>query len=640
MRRFFILSVCIFFSSTFVFSQGGALVTQEALKKLNNQQLDALKQELISANSEVNNDGAIVAPDIVTIKPIDTFADSKNYFGYNYFNRDVSFFDNIPVPDNYMLGPGDAIKIILWGETNLSYNFTIGKDGTIFYSPIGFLNLSNKTLSEAQSYLKEELSKIYSTLNNEENPSNIKVELIELKSMNIYLTGQVVNPGINIVHPFSDIFLSLIQAGGISRNGSLRNIKLIRDNKIIEEVDFYSFFIRGEDNFSNVKIMDGDIIHVPTIKKRVNIDGQIKTPGFYEIHENETFEDVVEYAGGFTANASSLVLYSMIMPFKDRLSNDYAKKTKSFSIKDSNKIIPNDGDNFNVLYAYEVESTASVFGAVKNPGDFPVEGETIKSILDYAGGFNDPNFIKLINSEKITVLRRDKDNLYSKEINISYENSHTIKAEVGDKILVYQNNNYASSPTYKVVGQVNKPGVFPYKKGLTVLDVINNADGLNEFSSINNIIVFQEITDTSTDGRSRTSLVQVDDASLNFEIGINSVIDARPLENTVTVNGNVYDPGVIAYQKGLTMMQAIERAGGFKKDSLKRKSYVKRANGSIERVNYIFAGRAKKLSPGDTIFVPANEKPNEFNLTLFLSQLTSTLANIAAIIVIADNANN
>ena len=103
---------------------------------------------------------------------------------------------------------------------------------------------------------------------------------------------------------------------------------------------------------------------------------------------------------------------------------------------------------------------------------------------------------------------------------------------------------------------------------------------------------------------------------------------------------NVYDPGVIAYQKGLTMFKAIELAGGFKKNSLKRKSYVKRANGSIEKINSLFGSRTKKLFPGDSIFVPLNEDPQEFDLTIFLSQLTSTLANVAAIIVIADNANN
>ncbi len=638
MRKYFILLICIFFCSTFSFSQG-TLATAEALKNLNNQQLDALKQELISANSVVNDDGAIVAPDIVTIKPKDAFTDSQNYFGYNYFSRDVSFFDNIPVPDDYMLGPGDEIKIILWGETNITDDFIIGKDGTIFYSNIGFLNLSSKTLSEAQSYVKEELSKIYSTLNNKDNPTNIKIELNGLKSLNIYLTGQVVNPGINVVHPFSDIFLSLVQAGGVSRFGSLRNIQLIRNNEIIEVVDFYSFFMRGENNFSNIKIMDGDTIHVPVVKKRVNVNGQIKNPGFYELHDNESFKDIIDYAGGFRSNASTQVIRSIIEPLQNRENDDYAKSTKSFLIKDSGKIIPNDGDYFYVAFAYNVESTASVFGAVKNPGEYPVKGETIKSILDYAGGFNDPNFINLINTEKITVLRRDKDNFYSKEINVSYENSHTINAEVGDKILVYGNNNYERSPTYSVVGEVTKPGVFPFRKGITVLEAIKIADGLTEMSSLKNIVVFQEITTTNTDGISSTSVVQVDDASLDFELGVNSVVDAKPLENTITVEGNVYDPGVIAYKKGLTMYQAIELSGGFKKNSLKRSSYVKRANGSIEKINYLFGGRGKKLFPGDTVFVPLNEKPDEFNLTLFLSQVTSTLANIAAIIVIADSTN-
>ena len=116
----------------------------------------------------------------------------------------------------------------------------------------------------------------------------------------------------------------------------------------------------------------------------------------------------------------------------------------------------------------------------------------------------------------------------------------------------------------------------------------------------------------------------------------NSVIKAIPFENVVKVEGNVYNPGLVAFEKGLTMHGAIVQAGGYKPDSLLKRSYVKRANGEVDKAS-IFRGRTKRLKPGDTVFVPLNPDPSDFDLTIFLADLSSTLANIAAILLIVDN---
>ena len=142
----------------------------------------------------------------------------------------------------------------MWGETNSRERFIINKEGLIYYENIGFINLSNKTLEEAEGVLIEELAKVYSTLKNQNNPTKLMLELGQLKSINVYFSGQIENPGINLVHPFSDVFSAIVQAGGITNNGSLRKIQIIRSNKIIEVVDFYSFFTKGKDNFSKIRI--------------------------------------------------------------------------------------------------------------------------------------------------------------------------------------------------------------------------------------------------------------------------------------------------------------------------------------------------------------------------------------------------
>ena len=125
----------------------------------------------------------------------------------------------------------------------------------------------------------------------------LAVEVGRLKSINVYFSGEIENPGINLIHPFSDIFSAIVQAGGIKNEGSLRNIEIIRSGKKIAIVDFYSFFIDGESNFSNLRLVDGDIIHIPVVKKRVKIAGNILKPKNYELQPNEFLEHLIQFSG-------------------------------------------------------------------------------------------------------------------------------------------------------------------------------------------------------------------------------------------------------------------------------------------------------------------------------------------------------
>ena len=161
------------------------------------------------------------------------------------------------------------------------------------------------------------------------------------------------------------------------------------------------------------------------------------------------------------------------------------------------------------------------------------------------------------------------------------------------------------------------------------------AGGLTELSTFSNVTLKQEFSEI-IDDEEIVSLQSVSNLTENFEIGPNSVINALPFENVIRVEGNVYNPGLVAYDRGMSMSDAIEQAGGYKPFSLKKRAYVKRANGEIDKAN-IFRGSAKRVFPGDSIFVPVDENPEEFDITRFIANLSTTLANLAAIIVIIDN---
>ena len=630
--KFNYIVLVLFISS--LFSQ----VSLSDVREMSNDQLDLIKQELNNQNPQDNNQNIILEDNnlsaVEVTAPTNELID-KNFFGYQYFQSDISFFDNVPVPQNFIFGPGDEVIISIWGETNFRKSFTVNREGLIYYEKIGFLNLSNKNLSEAQIYLKNEFSKIFSTLKGENGESNLLLEVGQLKSINIYFTGQVSKPGIHLIHPFSDLFSALVQAGGINSNGSLRNIKVFRNGREIKSVDFYSFFLQGANNFNNLKLIDGDIIHVPTVSQRVEIKGEVLNTGFFELLENDTVFDLIEYAGGYTKNASQSAILNLIIPASKRLSDDNAMSSLNLNSDTYKSLNLNNGDSINILPISSVESKVQILGRVKIPGQYS-SNSSLKDVLDLAGGFNDPIFKQTIDKDKIVVMRKDPSNFYSKQFVLKYVDSEKFKLKPEDKILVYEDVNYRNSFTYRIEGEVYKPGVYPLVKGITVEDALRESGGLTEFSSVNNIVIKQEFTEIDEDNNFTTTTSSVANVSLDFEISSNSIITALPFENVVKVEGNVYNPGLVAYSKGLTMTDAITQAGGYKPFSIKRNSYVRKANGEVSKAN-LFLGRAKRLDPGDTVFVPVDSNPDEFDITTFIADLSTTLANIAAILLIVDN---
>ena len=632
MHRIFVI---VFISLSILFSQTSLNRELDDIKKQLENQLNQSEQERLVLDIEPPS----MEPVTLTNPDIDT--EPNTYYGYEYFEKDISFFDNIPTPADYKLGPGDEIIISLWGENNSRENLTINKDGMIYYKNIGFINLSNKTLASAELVLKEELSRIYSTLKDQVNPTMLMLELGKLKSINIFFSGHIKNPGINLIHPFSDIFSAIIQAGGLNDNASLRKVQLIRNDQIINTVDFYSFFMSGENTFSNIKLIDGDIIHIPSFKNRITISGEVNRPSTYELLFNESISDIISYASGFTSVASSTLILNQIIPIEKRLSDDNARTSTAISFKNSESMILNNGDNIKVLPISDVDVNVEIFGRVKSQGVYPASSNnSLKYILDIAGGFEDPVFRQTILEDEILVLRQDSDQFYSKEIPVTYNDSDQFKLKQNDKIFVYEKINYENSFTYRVEGEVFKPGTYPLNSSnLTVGEALSRAGGLTTLSSERNLIVKQEFTNVDDDGNEITTSETVNNITIDFKIGINSVIIASPFENVVRVEGNVYNPGLITYMKGSKLPRYIELAGGYKPNSIKRNVHIKRANGNIEQSNIVTLGFGKNIYPGDTIIVPVDPNPSDFDITTFIADLSTTLANIAAILLIVDNQN-
>ena len=604
------------------------------VERMTNEDLDAMKGELTAPTPTITPEIAIVDVDTGVNAP--TALVDADYFGYNYFRRAINFFDNIPTPTGFKLGPGDEVILSLWGDTNLQRSFVLNKDGLIYYENVGFINIANKTLEEAKLIVKETLSQTYSTLKDPINSTKLTLDLGKLKSVNVYFSGQINNPGINLIHPFSDIFSAIIQANGVKKEGSLRNVELIRNGEVISTIDFYSFFTDGKDNFSSFRIIDGDVIHIPTISNRVEIMGSVYSPAYFELHDHETLADLITYAGGFTANASSKVLLHRITPLGERTSDDNAVSADIVNIKDASNIKMNNGETVYVEFIQNVATNVRVLGRVKSPGYYPAT--TLKEVLDLAGGFNDPMYRKSIRDDDIMILRKDENQFYGSEYNVSYDESNEFKLSPDDKIFVYEDSNYRNTFTVRVEGEVKKTGTYPYKTEMTIKDVIDLAEGFTSLANQDAFTLMQETSVMSPDGEEEAvTQAIVQDASLDFKISENSVIVVKRLENIITVSGNVYNPGLVTYTKGNNVNDYIINVGGYKEHTLDKEMHLMRANGTIISLKNKFRRFSVRPKPGDIIIVPVNESPDEFDATRFTSDIVSILTNLATIIFIIDS---
>tara|TARA_Y100001935_G_scaffold225573_1_gene202748 strand:+ start:13601 stop:15493 length:1893 start_codon:yes stop_codon:yes gene_type:complete len=606
------------------------------INRITNEQLNKIRSELKSMDKETVT---TISPSIAPVKVSPSNSTPANdLFGYDYFNRTVNFFDNIPTPANFKLGPGDEIVISLWGETNSQKKYVLNRDGSIYFPDLGFISLSNKTILEAETILRSELSAIYSTINDEKNSTKLMVELNRLKSINVFFSGAVKKPGINIVHPFSDIFTALVQAGGLNNNGSLRNVELIRDGELIESVDFYSFFMDGKNKLFNQRILEGDVIHIPTVTKRVRIDGEIIRSGRYELIKGESLDDLINFAGGLTSNAANDAILEKVLTKKERTSTDTAKESLSIKIDKASNTYLNNGDTIRILGINDSDNDVTISGRVKNPGSYPSKSNTLKDVLDLAGGFQDPSYRETIFDDEIVILRKDKSNFYSIEFTIPYSNSSSFNLEAGDMILVYENPKYDNLFTISVDGEVNKRGRFQLSNNMSVNDAINLAGGLSELANPDAIIVLENFSSYNNDGSLIISENIVRNASLDFQLNPGSKVIVNRKVDVVKVTGNVYNPGLIAYSKSLTFKKAVDLAGGHRKNTLKNSSYIVRSNGTIEAKK--FAGNFQKLKPGDEIIIPKNTDVKEFDLRGFVLDTTGILTNIIAFLLLAENLKN
>ena len=508
----------------------------------------------------------------------------RQIFGHNMFqNKDVSFEAayNLPTPDNYRLGPGDEVLIDIWGASQSTLQQTISPDGCIQVENLGPVYLSGLTVKQANQRLRDQFGNMYSSLNGDSPASQIRLTLGQNRSISVHVLGEVENPGTYEMSSFSTIFNALYLAGGVSDYGTLRAVKVFRNNKEIASYDIYDFILNGRMG-KDVRLEDNDVVSVGAYKSLVCVSGQVKRPMFYEMLPTESVKTLLDYAGGFSGNAYRKDV--RLVRVGDREYEIYTlneQEQQSFCVMDGDSVSV---DSIMPTFANMVE----VRGAVYRPGQFQMDGRitTVRTLVQTAGGLKDDAY-----RNRAILNRRNADGTME---NLTVDLGKLMEGK-GDDITLRKNDilvipsidDMRETQVVTIYGEVAFPGTYHYQDNMTIEDFIVMAGGLNEAASTAKVDVSRRIKDsratTTSDTISQVFSFAISEGLMvsgqsNFvlkpfdEVYIRKSPGYFEQEN-VKVQGEVVFNGTYALtKKNQRLSELVESAGG-----LTPQAYVKGA---------------------------------------------------------------
>ena len=510
-------------------------------------------------------------------------ARSNQVFGRNIFNtRNLTFEPsvNIATPLNYRLGPGDEVIIDIWGASQNTIRQQISPDGTINIQKIGPVNLNGLTISEANDYLKKTLNKIYNGLNNTNDPtSDIRLTLGSIRTIQINVMGEVVQPGTYSLSSFSTVFHALYRAGGVSDIGSLRNVQLVRNGKNIATIDVYQFIMKGHIQ-DDIRLQEGDVVIVPAYDILVKVDGKVKRPMRFEMKKDESLSTLISYAGGFDADA-----YTRSLRVVRQNGQEYEVNT----VKDLDYSVykMRNGD---VVTAEAILNRfinkLEIRGAVYRPGIYQLNGKlnTVRELVNEAQGLTGDAFLNR------AVLYRQREDLTTEVIPVDIKaimdgTSQNIILTKNDILYIPSIHDLEDRGDVVIHGEVAKPDSYPYADNMTLEDLIIQAGGLREAASVVRVDVSRRIRnphstmDNDTIGRTYTFSLKegfVVDGTPGFVLQPYDEVYVRrspgyQAQQNVAVEGEILFGGSYAMtSREERLSDLIRKAGGSTKNAYLR----------------------------------------------------------------------
>lgn len=502
-------------------------------------------------------------------KPSKSIETKSDIFGSDLFNNPNSNFDapiNIPTPKNYIIGTNDELAIDVYGYQETNPRLTVSPEGSINISNVGIVPVNGLTIEQATKRISDKMSKNgYASIGT--GKSKIIVSISKIRTIKITVTGEAKRPGTYSVSSLSNLFNALYQAGGPNDRGSLRNIQLIRNNKVITVLDAYDFLLYGFQK-NNIRLEDLDVIRIPIAATLVKLRGEVKREGTYEILPRETIANLFEFAGGFSKKAYTASVN--VIQFTDK-----EKKIKDISKDEFGSYLLHNGEEISVGKILDRFNNRIVInGAVYRPGEYElIPKMKLSQLIKKADGLKDDALL-----ERALLFRVNED--LSKQViafninNILSVNTDDIELIKDDSVSIASINDFNEAYTLTIDGEIKKPGIYEYYKGITLKDLFFQAGGFTDAANTKHIEIARRVkSDSSND----SVIAEVIDISTENDLNIKSnEIQLKPwdiiivrtnlgykTQQTIKLEGEVVLPGTyILVNKNEKVSDVIKRAGG------------------------------------------------------------------------------
>lgn len=548
----------------------------------------------------------------------DKVKDSINalIFGSELFDNPTLNFEpdlKLATPMNYVLGPGDELQVSVYGVQEYNASIPVSVEGKITIDYVGQISVSGMSIEAATQKIKAAIARVYSTVGSGQ--SQVSVSLSRIRTIKITIVGGK-QPGNYSISSLATVYNALHLAGGPGKNGSYRNIELIRNNKVYKNVDIYKFLVKG-DQSDNVSLKDNDVIRIPAYSQRVTVEGEVKRPGIFEMKKGEKFSDLLNFASGFNEFAYTASV------------NVMQKTGKEFKVHDINEseyntYLPQSGDVFRVTKILNrFENRIKIEGAVFRPDYYSFnEGMRISDLITRAEGLKEDAYTK-----RARIIRLKTD-LTTEIVNVdlSAALSGDLSADLAlkreDIVTVYSILDFREEYKVTIDGEVKNPGEYEYFENLTLNDLVVQVGGLTGSASKRVEIARMIKSDVIDDADpKRIELVELEitagnnEQIKNFVLKPFDVINIRRMAvyekpEMVSVLGAVSYPGkyVLANKKE-TVYNVVMRAGGLTSianlDGMKIKRPIKQEQiDQLERIDL-------NLSKSDTLKEKLSKKLKE-----------------------------
>lgn len=595
-------------------------------------------QTIRAANAERHHDasndltaGSFDEIDRQIDEGLDGNVSARQIYGHKVFNsRGLTFepSDNLATPQNYVLGPGDEVIIDIWGTNEDHIRQTISPEGSIMISQIGPVYLNGMTINQANNYIKSAFSKKYAGMDDEE--TDIQVTLGQIRTIQVDILGEVATPGTFRMSPFSSVFHALYRAGGINNIGTLRNIQVLRNGKIIAGIDIYDYLFEGKSD-GNIRLQEGDVIIVPPYDQLVSIDGNVKRPMYYEIKPNETIQDLLNFAGGFTGDAYSEML---------RLSRQTGNQNELYNIEtgEFETYRLQDGDQITVgtildRYSNRVE----LKGAVYRPGMYAISPnlQTVGQLISTAEGLTEDAYTGRV------LLYREGPELQLEIVPLDLGailsgKEPDVELKRNDMLVIQSIHELEARGALTIQGQVANPGQYPYATNTTLEDLIIQAGGLLEGASTVRVDVARRIINPeSTQQTQQTAelfTLSIDKSlkmgtGANFELKPYDLVQVRrspgyETQQTVNIGGEVLFEGTYVLEKrNERISDLVNRAGGILESAYLKGAYLERMLTQSEyeaRQETLRIARMQSQSHSDSISLAKIDVSPRYNVGIDL----------------------